>query len=30
VGVNLNREWHEPSPERSPEVLHVRAAMDRT
>ena len=21
VGVNLNREWHEPSPERSPEVL---------
>lgn len=30
AGVNLNREWHEPSLERSPEVFHVRAAMDRT
>ncbi|PTQ10746.1 hypothetical protein CLG96_10080 [Sphingomonas oleivorans] len=30
AGVNLNREWHEPSPERSPEVLHVRAKMDET
>ncbi len=30
VGVNLNREWHEPSLERSPEVWHVRAAMDET
>ena len=30
VGVNLNREWHEPSPERSPEVLCVRNAMDET
>ncbi|MGE4429431.1 MAG: M14-type cytosolic carboxypeptidase [Sphingobium sp.] len=30
AGVNLNREWHEPSPERSPEVYHVRAEMDRT
>lgn len=30
VGVNLNREWHEPSLERSPEVFHVRAEMDRT
>lgn len=30
AGVNLNREWHEPSAERSPEVLHVRNAMDRT
>ncbi|RZM09320.1 MAG: hypothetical protein EOP68_09595, partial [Sphingomonas sp.] len=24
AGVNLNREWHAPSPERSPEVLCVR------
>lgn len=30
VGTNLNREWHEPSPERSPEVLCVRNEMDRT
>ena len=30
VGVNLNREWHDPSAERSPEVLHVRNEMDRT
>ncbi|KQS02175.1 hypothetical protein ASG11_15450 [Sphingomonas sp. Leaf357] len=30
VGVNLNREWHEPSAERSPEVLCVRNAMDET
>jgi murein tripeptide amidase MpaA len=30
VGTNLNREWHEPSPERSPEVLFVRNEMDRT
>lgn len=30
VGVNLNREWHEPSMERSPEVLLVRNAMDET
>jgi murein tripeptide amidase MpaA len=30
VGVNLNREWAEPSPERSPEVLCVRNAMDET
>jgi murein tripeptide amidase MpaA len=28
VGVNLNREWHEPSMERSPEVFLVRQAMD--
>ena len=28
VGVNLNREWAEPSPERSPEVLAIRNAMD--
>jgi murein tripeptide amidase MpaA len=30
AGVNLNREWHEPSPERSPEVLAIRNAMDET
>jgi len=30
VGVNLNREWHEPAPERSPEVLCVRNKMDDT
>jgi murein tripeptide amidase MpaA len=30
AGTNLNREWHAPSAERSPEVLCVRAEMDRT
>ena len=30
VGVNLNREWHDPSPQRSPEVLAIRNAMDAT
>jgi murein tripeptide amidase MpaA len=30
VGVNLNREWHEPSMERSPEVFLVRQAMEET
>jgi murein tripeptide amidase MpaA len=30
AGVNLNREWHEPSAERSPEVLCVRDRMDQT
>lgn len=30
AGVNLNREWHAPSAERSPEVLAVRDAMDAT
>ena len=30
VGINLNREWHEPSVERSPEVLAIRNAMDET
>jgi murein tripeptide amidase MpaA len=30
AGVNLNREWHEPSLERSPEVFLVRQAMDGT
>ncbi len=28
AGVNLNREWHAPTAERSPEVLAVRDAMD--
>ena len=28
AGANLNREWHAPSAERSPEVLCVRNAMD--
>ena len=28
AGVNLNREWHAPTAERSPEVLFVRNAMD--
>lgn len=30
VGVNLNREWNEPSAEKSPEVLCIRNAMDQT
>ncbi|MDO7834756.1 M14-type cytosolic carboxypeptidase [Sphingobium sp. HBC34] len=30
AGVNLNREWHEPSAARSPEVLMVRNAMDES
>jgi murein tripeptide amidase MpaA len=30
VGVNLNREWAEPSAERSPEVLCIRNAMDES
>ncbi|WP_423141913.1 M14 family metallopeptidase [Parablastomonas sp. CN1-191] len=30
VGVNLNREWHEPTAEKSPEVLAIRNAMDET
>ena len=30
AGTNLNREWHAPSPEKSPEVLCVRNAMDET
>ncbi len=30
AGVNLNREWHEPTLARSPEVLCVRDAMDAT
>jgi murein tripeptide amidase MpaA len=30
AGVNLNREWHAPSAEKSPEVLCVREEMDRT
>ncbi len=30
AGANLNREWLTPSCERSPEVFHVRAAMQST
>ncbi|MCE7797745.1 M14-type cytosolic carboxypeptidase [Sphingobium sufflavum] len=30
VGVNLNREWHAPTPDRSPEVLAARTAMEET
>ncbi|HSG56792.1 MAG TPA: M14-type cytosolic carboxypeptidase [Paracoccaceae bacterium] len=30
AGINLNREWASPSPERSPEVLAIRNAMDAT
>lgn len=30
VGTNLNREWHAPTPEKSPEVLWVRNHMDKT
>ena len=30
AGVNLNREWDNPTPERSPEVLAIRNAMDAT
>jgi len=30
AGVNLNREWHAPSAERSPEVVAIRGAMDAT
>jgi murein tripeptide amidase MpaA len=30
AGINLNREWHSPSLEKSPEVFHVLAAMDKS
>lgn len=30
VGTNLNREWHEPTLERSPEVFHVLGKMQET
>ncbi|MFA9201131.1 MAG: M14-type cytosolic carboxypeptidase [Cypionkella sp.] len=30
AGTNLNREWHEPSADKSPEVLAIRNAMDAT
>ena len=30
VGTNLNREWDNPTAERSPEVLYVRNRMDET
>jgi murein tripeptide amidase MpaA len=30
AGVNLNREWHAPSLDRSPEVFHALGRMDQT
>ncbi|MFA7602020.1 MAG: M14-type cytosolic carboxypeptidase [Novosphingobium sp.] len=30
IGVNLNREWRDPTPERSPEVVALRGAMDES
>ncbi|MDP8994649.1 MAG: M14-type cytosolic carboxypeptidase [Pseudomonadota bacterium] len=30
IGVNLNREWHAPSEERSPEVFHTLREMEKT
>ena len=30
VGANLNREWQDPTRERSPEVFYVREYMDKT
>ena len=30
IGTNLNREWAEPSAEKSPEVLAIRGKMDET
>ncbi len=30
TGINLNREWASPSPEKSPEVVAIRGAMDET
>lgn len=30
AGINLNREWHAPTAEKSPEVLFVRDAMDQS
>lgn len=30
AGINLNREWHNPTTEKSPEVLAIRNAMDAT
>lgn len=30
AGVNLNREWNNPTPEKSPEVLAIRNRMDET
>jgi murein tripeptide amidase MpaA len=30
AGINLNREWHAPTAERSPEILCVRDRMDQT
>ena len=30
IGTNLNREWHTPTAEKSPEVLAIRNAMDES
>lgn len=30
IGVDLNREWKNPSPKKSPEVYHVRKRMEQT
>ncbi|RZA11262.1 MAG: hypothetical protein EOP02_32670, partial [Proteobacteria bacterium] len=30
AGINLNREWDSPSADKSPEVLAIRNAMDKT
>jgi murein tripeptide amidase MpaA len=30
IGTNLNREWHDPTAEKSPEVLAIRNRMDET
>ena len=30
IGVNLNREWDNPTPERAPEIVAIRGAMDAT
>ena len=30
AGRNLNREWRDPDPQSSPEVLHVRAAIEQS
>ncbi|MFN4020299.1 MAG: M14-type cytosolic carboxypeptidase [Erythrobacter sp.] len=30
IGTNLNREWAEPTPDKSPEVLAIRNRMDQT
>lgn len=29
AGIDLNRQWAEPDPERAPEIFHIRTAMDK-